>query len=129
MKEDQKWSTNVKRIEIFFKYTYHNLVIPLGISIHKENLSYLVRKTYHRTVYLTNDFYHFKKYFQCVHLVLISYITPGPYPQMEPLELVPGRYIGEGQPCFIIAEIGQNHQGDLDTAKTLIRKAKVENIW
>ncbi|KAK7070604.1 hypothetical protein SK128_008965 [Halocaridina rubra] len=43
---------------------------------------------------------------------------------MEPLELVPGRYIGEGQPCFIIAEIGQNHQGDIDLAKTLIRRAK-----
>ncbi|XP_045117111.1 sialic acid synthase-like [Portunus trituberculatus] len=43
---------------------------------------------------------------------------------MEPLELVPGRYIGEGQPCFVIAEIGQNHQGDIDIAKTLIRRAK-----
>ncbi|KAA0185500.1 hypothetical protein HAZT_HAZT008516 [Hyalella azteca] len=43
---------------------------------------------------------------------------------MEPLELVPGRYIGEGQPCFIIAEIGQNHQGCVETAKTLVRKAK-----
>uniref|UniRef100_A0A6A7GB83 Sialic acid synthase-like n=1 Tax=Hirondellea gigas TaxID=1518452 RepID=A0A6A7GB83_9CRUS len=43
---------------------------------------------------------------------------------MEPLELVPGRYIGEGQPCFIIAEIGQNHQGDVNIAKTLVRKAK-----
>lgn len=45
--------------------------------------------------------------------------------QMEPLELVPGRYIGEGQPCFVIAEIGQNHQGDIQLAKTLIRRAKV----
>lgn len=43
---------------------------------------------------------------------------------MEPLELVPGRYIGEGQPCFIIAEIGQNHQGDVDLAKSLILRAK-----
>ncbi|CAL4070058.1 unnamed protein product [Meganyctiphanes norvegica] len=43
---------------------------------------------------------------------------------MEPLELVPGRYIGEGQPCFIIAEIGQNHQGNIDLAKQLIEKAK-----
>ncbi|KAK3881714.1 hypothetical protein Pcinc_013869 [Petrolisthes cinctipes] len=43
---------------------------------------------------------------------------------MEPLELVPGRYIGEGQPCFVIAEIGQNHQGDIQLAKTLIRRAK-----
>ena len=44
---------------------------------------------------------------------------------MEPLELVPGRYIGEGQPCFIIAEVGQNHQGNVDVAKKLIREAKV----
>ena len=27
------------------------------------------------------------------------------------LELTPGRFVGEGHPTFIIAEIGQNHQG------------------
>ena len=48
--------------------------------------------------------------------------------QMEPLELVPDRYIGEGQPCFIIAEIGQNHQGDIEIAKQLITKAKVSYL-
>ena len=31
----------------------------------------------------------------------------------QDLELVPGRYIGEDQPVFIIAEIGQNHNGKL----------------
>lgn len=41
------------------------------------------------------------------------------------LELCPGRRIGGDHPCFIIAEIGQNHQGDLDIAKRMIRMAKV----
>jgi sialic acid synthase SpsE len=27
------------------------------------------------------------------------------------------RFIGEGEPCFIIAEIGINHNGDMDIAK------------
>jgi sialic acid synthase len=39
-------------------------------------------------------------------------------------ELVKGRWIGEGYPCFIIAEIGQNHQGDVNIAKELIKMAK-----
>jgi len=29
------------------------------------------------------------------------------------LELTPGRFVGEGHPTFIIAEIGQNHQGSV----------------
>ena len=41
------------------------------------------------------------------------------------LELCPGRWVGGQHPCFIIAEIGQNHQGDLDVAKRMIRTAKV----
>lgn len=41
------------------------------------------------------------------------------------LELCPGRWVGGQHPCFIIAEIGQNHQGDLDVAKRMIRVAKV----
>lgn len=40
-------------------------------------------------------------------------------------ELCPGRRVGGDQPCFIIAEIGQNHQGDLDIAKRMIRMVKV----
>ncbi|ELK24049.1 Sialic acid synthase [Myotis davidii] len=40
------------------------------------------------------------------------------------LELCPGRWVGEQHPCFTIAEIGQNHQGDLDLAKCMIRVAK-----
>ncbi|NWU95105.1 SIAS synthase, partial [Upupa epops] len=39
-------------------------------------------------------------------------------------ELCPGRRVGGDQPCFIIAEIGQNHQGDLAIAKCMIRMAK-----
>uniref|UniRef100_UPI00398E86DB N-acetylneuraminic acid synthase a n=1 Tax=Pristiophorus japonicus TaxID=55135 RepID=UPI00398E86DB len=39
-------------------------------------------------------------------------------------ELCPGRMIGGDHPCFIIAEIGQNHQGDLDIAKRMIRIVK-----
>jgi len=31
--------------------------------------------------------------------------------------------VGEGQPCFIVAEIGINHNGDLDTARKLISAA------
>ncbi|XP_069093785.1 sialic acid synthase-like [Pleurodeles waltl] len=43
-----------------------------------------------------------------------------------PLEfqLCPGRAIGGEQPCFIIAEIGQNHQGDLQIAKNMIKMVK-----
>uniref|UniRef100_A0A672LMX9 Sialic acid synthase-like n=1 Tax=Sinocyclocheilus grahami TaxID=75366 RepID=A0A672LMX9_SINGR len=39
-------------------------------------------------------------------------------------ELCPGRKIGGSNPCFIIAEIGQNHQGDIEIAKKMIRMAK-----
>ncbi|KAL7857690.1 hypothetical protein AOLI_G00177920 [Acnodon oligacanthus] len=39
-------------------------------------------------------------------------------------ELCPGRRIGGSNPCFIIAEIGQNHQGDTEIAKKMIRMAK-----
>lgn len=34
------------------------------------------------------------------------------------------RLIGEGEPCFIIAEAGVNHNGNLDTAKELVKIAK-----
>src|ERR1700746_3063935 len=33
------------------------------------------------------------------------------------------RLVGDDQPCFIVAEIGINHNGDLDTAKRLISVA------
>jgi sialic acid synthase SpsE/spore coat polysaccharide biosynthesis protein SpsF (cytidylyltransferase family) len=34
-----------------------------------------------------------------------------------------GREVGDGRPCFIIAEIGQNHNGQLNLAKKLIDMA------
>jgi len=33
------------------------------------------------------------------------------------------RWVGDGQPCFIIAEIGINHNGDVDIARQLISAA------
>lgn len=38
-------------------------------------------------------------------------------------ELSPGRWIGDGEPCFVIAEIGSNHNHDMDLAKRLIAAA------
>ncbi len=35
-----------------------------------------------------------------------------------------GRKIGEGQPAFVIAEIGINHQGDVTIARRLVKSAK-----
>lgn len=34
------------------------------------------------------------------------------------------KYIGEGEPCFIVAEIGINHNGNIDIAKRMIVEAK-----
>ncbi|XP_063221221.1 sialic acid synthase [Bacillus rossius redtenbacheri] len=42
----------------------------------------------------------------------------------EDIEITPGKVIGSSHPCFIIAEIGQNHQGDIKLAKQLIHAAK-----
>jgi sialic acid synthase SpsE len=36
-----------------------------------------------------------------------------------------GRFVHFKSPCYIIAEIGQNHQGDIMMAKKLIKLAKV----
>jgi N-acetylneuraminate synthase len=33
------------------------------------------------------------------------------------------KYVGDGRPCFIVAEIGINHNGSLDTAKQMIDAA------
>ncbi|XP_037093484.1 sialic acid synthase-like [Pollicipes pollicipes] len=40
------------------------------------------------------------------------------------IHLADGRCIGGDAPCFIVAEIGQNHQGDVAIAKQLIDAAK-----
>lgn len=43
------------------------------------------------------------------------------------LTLVGGKSIGGDFPCLIIAEAGQNHQGDIKIAKELILNARVSN--
>lgn len=43
---------------------------------------------------------------------------------MEPEIVLDGAVINEDSPCYLIAEIGHNHQGKVDLAKDLIRSAK-----
>lgn len=40
---------------------------------------------------------------------------------------IAGRAVGSGQPCFVIAEAGVNHNGDLELAKQLVRVAHAAN--
>ena len=42
---------------------------------------------------------------------------------MQTYKLKNGRVIGQGQPCFVIAEIGLNHNGSLENALKLIDEA------
>ncbi len=42
---------------------------------------------------------------------------------MQPIRLDTGRIIGPDSPCFLVAEIGQNHQGDVYTALRLATEA------
>lgn len=42
---------------------------------------------------------------------------------MKEIALKNGSRIGEGNPCYIMMDVAANHNGDLDTAKELIRKA------
>ena len=42
---------------------------------------------------------------------------------MKTIALRNNQHIGEGQPCYIIAEIGINHNGSLEIAKQLIDEA------
>jgi len=37
---------------------------------------------------------------------------------------IDGRNIGDDEPCYVIAEVGHNHQGDVELAKRLIDSAK-----
>lgn len=43
---------------------------------------------------------------------------------MNRIKISEGKYIGENEPCFIIAEAGINHNGDINIAKKMIDKAK-----
>lgn len=56
---------------------------------------------------------------------------PYPNPVLEYADYMPeinlGRPLNLKSPCYIIAEIGQNHQGDIMMAKKLIKLAKVSN--
>jgi len=38
--------------------------------------------------------------------------------------VVDGRVIARDGPAYVIAEIGHNHQGDLEKAKALVRAAR-----
>lgn len=40
------------------------------------------------------------------------------------IQLPNGRILGAGKPTYLIAEIGSNHDGDLDRARMLVQKAK-----
>lgn len=40
-----------------------------------------------------------------------------------PIRLPGGRLVGPGAPCFLVAEIGNNHQGDESTAGLMIERA------
>jgi N-acetylneuraminate synthase len=42
---------------------------------------------------------------------------------VNPTVRIGGKLLGDGQPCYIIAEIGINHNGDLDLAKRLMSVA------
>lgn len=39
------------------------------------------------------------------------------------ITLASGRRIGPGCPCLVVAEVGNNHQGDMDTARRMVREA------
>lgn len=45
---------------------------------------------------------------------------------MPEFEIAPNRLVGENNPCFIIAECGQNHQGDINIAMDMIYKVAHE---
>lgn len=41
--------------------------------------------------------------------------------------LIGGREVGAGAPCYVIAEVGYNHLGNLETGRELVRQAKRAN--
>ena len=47
---------------------------------------------------------------------------------MKSITLSSGKIIGKGHPCYIIAEIGINHNGSLETAKQLIEEGAVAKV-
>ncbi len=47
---------------------------------------------------------------------------------MIEIKLLNGKVIGDSSPCFIVAEIGNNHQGDFELAVKLIEEAKKAGV-
>src|SRR3990167_3075193 len=43
---------------------------------------------------------------------------------MRLVRLANGQEVGEGRPCYVVAELGQNHDGDLGKALEMLRAAK-----
>lgn len=48
--------------------------------------------------------------------------------QVQSVTLNSGVTIGEGQPCFIVAEIGNNHQGEFAIAKQMVDEAAAAGV-
>ena len=48
--------------------------------------------------------------------------------QIQSITLRSGVTIGQGHPCFIVAEIGNNHQGEFDIAKQMIAEAAAAGV-
>jgi len=48
--------------------------------------------------------------------------------QIQSITLRSGVTIGQGYPCFIVAEIGNNHQGEFDVAKQMVDEAAAAGV-
>ncbi|CCH49878.1 N-acetylneuraminate synthase family protein [Pseudodesulfovibrio piezophilus] len=48
--------------------------------------------------------------------------------QIKSIQLPSGIFIGQGFPCFIVAEIGNNHQGEFKIAKEMVDKAAAAGV-
>ncbi|MCJ2164336.1 MULTISPECIES: N-acetylneuraminate synthase family protein [unclassified Pseudodesulfovibrio] len=48
--------------------------------------------------------------------------------QIQSVTLRSGITIGKGHPCFVVAEIGNNHQGEFDIAKQMIDEAAAAGV-
>src|ERR1700744_2085561 len=69
----------------------------------------------------------FREFAELIIEAKTSYI-PGAPVKNGVITLSNGRKIGVGQPCYIIAEIGINHNGSLDIAKKLIDEAVAAGV-
>jgi len=48
--------------------------------------------------------------------------------RIAPIRLKSGLRIGHGQPCFVVAEIGNNHQGEFAVAKEMVQAAAAVGV-